>query len=171
MITKKLSLLRHHTSRTFTRLGIFLNSQILWIGYKTFSLSCISSDQFSLLSNQVTMDEVKEAIFQLKAFKAPRPGGMLVVVFHRYQNFMQSDIFRLVREFFNGLSNVSSFNATFISFIPKCEHPETFKDFRPIGLCNVVYKIISNFSKQIPRHHGLPDLSVSKCFHKRSSYL
>ena len=36
-----------------------------------------------------------------------------------------------------------SFNTTFIGFIPKISKTESFKEYRPIYLCNVVYKIIT----------------------------
>ena len=37
-----------------------------------------------------------------------------------------------------------SLNATFITLIPKEDHLSTLEKFRPISLCNVIYKIISN---------------------------
>jgi len=37
-------------------------------------------------------------------------------------------------------------NSTFIAFIRNKYIPETFDDFRPISLCNAVYKIISEIS-------------------------
>ena len=34
-------------------------------------------------------------------------------------------------------------NSTFVALIPKCDKPDSFARFRPISLCNLVYKIIS----------------------------
>lgn len=36
----------------------------------------------------------------------------------------------------------ASINSTFIALIPKVDKPSTFDDFRPISLCNCLYKII-----------------------------
>lgn len=38
---------------------------------------------------------------------------------------------------------VGSFNSTFITLIPKIDHPNSFDEFRPISLCNCLYKIIA----------------------------
>ena len=34
------------------------------------------------------------------------------------------------------------FNSTFIALIPKIDLPKSYEDFRPISLCNYIYKII-----------------------------
>ena len=49
-----------------------------------------------------------------------------------------------------------NFNHAFISLIPKIKNPEIAKDFRPISLCNMLYKIIAktianHFKKLLPK--------------------
>jgi len=36
-----------------------------------------------------------------------------------------------------------AFNSTFLALIPKVDNPQSFDDFRPIYLCNNIYKIFS----------------------------
>ena len=38
---------------------------------------------------------------------------------------------------------LKDFNNTFIALVPKKDNLETFEDFKPISLCNTMYKIIS----------------------------
>ena len=37
----------------------------------------------------------------------------------------------------------SYLNETLISLIPKCQNPESLSNYRPISLCNSVYKVVS----------------------------
>lgn len=56
---------------------------------------------------------------------------------------LELDVFRVVEEFRVGGKMLASFNTTFIALIPKNENPSSFKDFRPISLCNCIYKIVA----------------------------
>ena len=53
------------------------------------------------------------------------------------------DILKVVEQSRNEGRVSGSLNATFITLIPKSDKPSSFSDFRPISLCNLVYKVIS----------------------------
>ena len=56
---------------------------------------------------------------------------------------MKSEIVPAVLEFFSSGVMPTDVNDTTIVLIPKIPHPKELKDFRPISLCNVIYKIVS----------------------------
>ncbi|KAL2237383.1 UNVERIFIED_CONTAM: hypothetical protein Sindi_0930000 [Sesamum indicum] len=65
---------------------------------------------------------------------------------HFYQScwdIIAEDLMGAVLDFFSGTSPPKNFTTATIILIPKIENPETWKDFRPISLCNVSRKILS----------------------------
>jgi hypothetical protein len=56
---------------------------------------------------------------------------------------VKSDFIRGVRKFFETGCLPPSANEMAIVLIPKKDEPEVLKDFRPISLCNVIYKVVS----------------------------
>lgn len=46
-------------------------------------------------------------------------------------------------DFLNGSMDISALNETFMVLIPKLKDPKKVFEYRPISLCNVVYKLIS----------------------------
>lgn len=46
-------------------------------------------------------------------------------------------------KFLNGGGMEQSLNHTFVALIPKVTDPKTVSDYKPISLCNVLYKIIA----------------------------
>jgi hypothetical protein len=56
---------------------------------------------------------------------------------------LKEDVIIAVLEFFDTGQMPDGVNDTCIVLIPKVPYPESLKDFRPISLCNVIYKIVS----------------------------
>ena len=50
---------------------------------------------------------------------------------------------QLVKQAFSHPERICEVNRTLIVLIPKKGHLETFKDLKPINLCNVIYKLIT----------------------------
>lgn len=88
-------------------------------------------------------EEIADALFQIGPLKAPGPDGFLARFFQRNWAVLKVEVTAAVRNFFlNGMMS-PGVNDTSIVLIPKVSKPEKLKDFRPISLCNVVYKVVS----------------------------
>lgn len=103
----------------------------------------VSNEMNSFLTSPATMEEVKEAVFGMGATKAPGPDGMNGHFYQQHWEDIKEDVLSTV-QFFSDIGTFDPIvNRTHISLIPKVPNPETLDQFRPISLCNVIYKIIS----------------------------
>lgn len=76
-------------------------------------------------------------------FKSLGSDGMPPLFFQTYWTDVGMDITQAVLSCLNSGSILKSINHTFITLIPKVNHSNIVSDFRPISLCNVIYKIVS----------------------------
>ena len=88
-------------------------------------------------------NEVKEALFQMFPTKAPGPDGFPAHFFQRNWELCGAEVTSVVMRILRGEDDPSVINNTFIVLIPKVASPEELGQFRPISLCNVIYKIAS----------------------------
>ena len=97
--------------------------------------------------------EVHGALKQMYSLKAPGPNGMPPFFFQHFWSTSSMVVTKTVLDFLNFEISPPNFNDTHITLIPKIKEPKKITDYRPISLCNVVYKIaskaISNRLKQI----------------------
>lgn len=93
--------------------------------------------------SEFTQEEVSNFIKSMAKDKSPGPDGWTIELFQHFFDLIGSEITEVVDEYRRKGEVYSPFNATFIALIPKKENPETFEDFRPISLCNSIYKIIA----------------------------
>ena len=56
---------------------------------------------------------------------------------------MGDDILKVVEDSCLSGRISTCFNSTFIALIPKVDNPKSLNDFRPISLCNCIYKVIT----------------------------
>jgi hypothetical protein len=71
------------------------------------------------------------------------PDGFLARFFQRNWEVLRLYIIRSVRQFFISGKMLAKVNDTSTVLILKTEKPELLKDYGPISLCNVIYKIVS----------------------------
>ncbi|XP_073000165.1 uncharacterized protein [Typha latifolia] len=107
------------------------------------TLPSISAEEAIALERPVTPEEIKEAVWSLPRGKAPGPDGMLVEVYIKYWDTISGSLCQAVGHFFTCAAMPRSWGETFITLIPKKEHPTRVADYRPIALCNVMYKVIA----------------------------
>jgi hypothetical protein len=88
-------------------------------------------------------EEVKNALFQMLLTKAPGPDGFPAHFFQRHWELCRDEVTSVVLRVLRGDDDPSLINNTSIVLIPKVTNPEELGQFRPISLCNVIYKIAS----------------------------
>jgi hypothetical protein len=97
----------------------------------------------SRLSNDIEDDEVKHALFCMKPWKAPGPDGFPAGFYQKSWEVVGKSVCDFMRKVWDNPSELSLVNQTDICLIPKVEHPEFVNQFRPISLCNTIYKVVS----------------------------
>ena len=95
------------------------------------------------LTQPVKEKEIKDALFSMNPTKAPGSDGMTPIFFQKFWHILKKDIIKATKSFFHSGHMLKAMNHTNLSLIPKVENPTEVKQFRPISLCNVLYKIIS----------------------------
>lgn len=104
---------------------------------------CIYPSINDNLCKPYSNEEIKTALFQMGPTKAPGPDGFPTLFYQRHWDLLQEDICCAVRSFLAGEDIPKGFCDTTIVLIPKLSRPEHLINFRPISMCNVLYRIAS----------------------------
>ena len=103
----------------------------------------VTLDILEVLSSEYSVEEVKTALFHMGPTKAPRHDGMNALFYQKFWHIVGDDVTAAVLDFLNSSNMLFEINYTHIVLIPKIKSLERISDYRPISLCNVIYKIIS----------------------------
>ena len=90
-----------------------------------------------------SMSELEGVVFGMRKGKALGPNGFPIEFFQEFQDIINHDLLDVVQESYSNKEMLRALNATFLILIPKKEEANQLDFFRPIALCNVVYKIIT----------------------------
>jgi hypothetical protein len=104
---------------------------------------CVTQEMNQTLTAQFTKEEVLTAMKQMGPLKAPRPDGMPPIFYQSYWHVVGKDVAAVVLYCLQSGTLLPSLNHTYVTLISKTKSPERVTEYRPISLCNVLYKLIS----------------------------
>jgi len=96
-----------------------------------------------LLTMIPSLQEVKNAVFDLNSEGAPGPDGFGASFYQFFWEVVSKDVYGAVVEFFTTGWLLPNYNANSIILIPKSPNADTIDQYRPIALANFKFKIIT----------------------------
>jgi hypothetical protein len=105
--------------------------------------SLVTPEQNEALMRPITQEEVDQAVKAMPPGKAPGPDGFTTDFFHHCWDLIKEEVRQVMEESRTSGQVLTTLNATFLTLIPKEERVTHPKQYRPITLCNVIYKIIT----------------------------
>lgn len=103
----------------------------------------LSTDEAHSLDRPYTPKDIVKSLKEIKGRKAPEPDGLQTCFLHKHWNVLGPKVISVALESLNNGKDISAINDTNIALIPKIKSPTLVKNYRLIGLCNIIYKLIS----------------------------
>jgi hypothetical protein len=128
---------------SFYKSLFYYNDIVELNAFEGVTIHKLSSEGVSELAKSVTKEEVDIALMSMGSYKAPGKDGFHALFFKTYWDIVGDDVCRLVYSAFENGSFNQDIVETLVVLIPKEKRLATFKQFHPISLCNVVYKLIT----------------------------
>lgn len=105
----------------------------------------ITKEENHLLTMLPAIDEIKQIISSLNPGRVPGPDGFNGQFFKSCWDVVNQNIVSMVQKYFKGDLDLHAIKETYMILILKHVASEEVADFRPISLCNEVYKIVAKF--------------------------
>ncbi|KAK3221777.1 hypothetical protein Dsin_008802 [Dipteronia sinensis] len=123
----------------------------------------LSQANSRFLDLKFSREEIRKAIFDMNPTKAPGSDGLPAVFFQKYWESIGPNVVDAWLSVLNNRRSVDGMNKTIIALIPKIQNPVAISDFRPISLCNVIYKVIAKAMTNRLKHVLGDVISATQC--------
>jgi hypothetical protein len=122
---------------------LFGPSPMSSINMSNFHMNSLSEEDRILLTAPFSIEEIKLVVFSLKHNSAPGPDGIPAEFFQDFWDLIHIELWNLFKDFYDGVLDIKRLNFGLVTLIPKVDNPTDMRNFRPICLLNVCYKIIT----------------------------
>ena len=106
-------------------------------------------------------EDIKKVIFDMQSLKAPGPDGLPPLFYKQYWHIVGPVVTKVVKCFIVNGKLLKELNNTHIVLIPKIHNPTSVNHFKPISLCNIVYKAITKIL--VAKLRTVLDIIISPC--------
>jgi hypothetical protein len=113
------------------------------INVSNLNMNQLSDTDRSLLTAPFNINEVKKVVFEIKHNSVPGPDGFPAEFFQKIWELIHMDIWNFFKDFYEGNLDIERLNYGMVTLLPKVDNAVVMKNFRPICLLNVCYKIIT----------------------------
>ncbi|XP_075665344.1 uncharacterized protein LOC142635008 [Castanea sativa] len=114
--------------------------------------NCLLESEAHNLATDPTDAEILFALKTMKAFKAPGLDGLHAGFFQRFWMVVGESVKFEVKKIFRMKKIPEHLNKTLIALIPKQLGLESINHYRPISLCNTIYKIVTKVLVNRKKH-------------------
>ncbi|KAL4310577.1 hypothetical protein GQ457_01G015360 [Hibiscus cannabinus] len=121
---------------------------------------CITSNMNKALLRDFTREEVFHALQSMSPLKASGKDGLGAIFYQRFWHIIGIDVANFCIDILRGSFPMANINETHIVLIPKVMNPQSMSQYRPISLCNVIYKIVSKMI--VNRFQGVLHLCIDE---------
>ncbi|KAA3459484.1 reverse transcriptase [Gossypium australe] len=108
-----------------------------------FLMAPYTKEDNQFLMAPYTKEEIREATFGMGPTKASGEDGFLVIFYQQCWHIVKDEVNSFCLQVLNKGRDFKQVNSTHIVLIPKIANLTNMKQFRPISLCNVIYKIMA----------------------------
>ena len=103
----------------------------------------LTAGEIASLTLPFSEEEVKHAVFDMKIDSAPDPDGFSISFYRGCWDTIKGDLMDLINDFYRGNLDIKRLNYSVITLVPKIKEANNVKQFCPICLLNVSFRIFT----------------------------